>query len=103
MFSLTRPRVITPGGRRSAVVGNPGGADTIARTPSMEVGQAVMLMGVENAGLDISGKRGTVTEVPGHGLVSVTIDDSGDVVSVWPENLKILSSTPAASGDPPSS
>ena len=49
----------------------------------MEVGQAVMLMGVENAGLDISGKRGTVTEVPGHGLVSVTIDDSPVALSAY--------------------
>mmetsp|Transcript_72456 Transcript_72456/g.120795 ORF Transcript_72456/g.120795 Transcript_72456/m.120795 type:complete len:124 (-) Transcript_72456:227-598(-) len=59
----------------------------------MEIGQAVELIGVENAGLDITGKRGTVTEIPGHGLISVTIDGSGAVVSAWPENLKILSCT----------
>ena len=59
----------------------------------LEIGHTVELLGVENAGLDISGKRGTVTEIPGHGLVSVKIDGSGDIVSVWPENLKILSSS----------
>ena len=64
----------------------------------LEVGHAVELMGVENAGLDITGKRGTVTEIPGHGLVSVKLDGSGDIVSAWPENLKILSSTQAADG-----
>lgn len=62
----------------------------------LQIGQAVELMAVENAGLDITGQRGTVTEIPGHGLVSVTIDGSGSVVSAWPENLKILSSTQVA-------
>jgi hypothetical protein len=59
----------------------------------LAVGQAVELMGVENAGLDITGQRGKVTELPKHGLVSVTIDGSGAVVSVWPENLKIVRGT----------
>ena len=64
---------------------------------ALEIGQLVELMGVENAGLDITGKRGTVTEIPEHGLVSVTIDDgSGAVVSAWPENLKVVRSTQAA-------
>ena len=54
------------------------------------VGQAVELIGIENAGLDITGQRGIVTEIPGHGLVSVTIDGSGARVSAWPEQLKIL-------------
>ena len=62
----------------------------------IHIGQAVELMAVENAGIDITGKRGTVTEIPGHGLVSVAIDGSGDVVSAWPENLKILSSSDRA-------
>ena len=61
----------------------------------LEIGTVVELMGVENAGLDITGKRGTVTEIPGHGLVSVKIDGTGEVVSAWPENLKILSSAQA--------
>ena len=61
------------------------------------VGQAVELMGVENAGLDITGTRGTVTHIA-HGLVSVAIDGSGEVVSAWPENLKIIRGTPAADG-----
>ena len=56
----------------------------------IQVGQAVELMGVENAGLDITGKRGTVKELLPGGLVSVAIDGSSDVVSSWPENLKIL-------------
>ena len=61
---------------------------------ALEIGQAVELMGVENAGLDISGKRGMVTEMPASGLVTVKIEgSSGEVVSVWPENLKILKST----------
>ena len=62
----------------------------------ISLGQAVELIGVENAGLDITGKQGTVTELPAHGLVSVTIDGSHDVVSVWPENLKILRSSDRA-------
>ena len=61
----------------------------------VSVGAAVELMGVENAGLDITGTRGTVTQIA-HGLVSVAVDGSGEVVSAWPENLKILSSTPVA-------
>lgn len=57
----------------------------------LAIGTTVELIGVENAGLDITGKRGIVTAIPGHGLVEVTIDDgSGAVVSCWPENLKIL-------------
>ena len=74
----------------------------------LHVGQAVELMGVENAGIDITGERGVVTAVPEHGLVSVTLD-RGAVVSVWPENLKMLpmkhtsggstSSGPAAKGE----
>ena len=63
----------------------------------LEVGQTVELMAVENAGLDITGKRGTVTEIK-HGLVSVTLDGSDGVVSVWPENLKITSSARVADG-----
>ena len=67
----------------------------VSSEPSMEiqVGQAVELMAVENAGIDITGKRGLVTAIPGHGLVSVALDGSGAVVSVWPENLKILKSS----------
>ena len=61
----------------------------------LEIGQAVELMGVENAGLDITGTRGTVKSIQ-HGLVSVTIDGSDEVVSAWPENLKILRGTQAA-------
>ena len=61
----------------------------------IQVGQAVELMAVENAGLDITGKRGTVTEIQSHGLVSVSIDGGGDV-SVWPENLKVVSGPAAA-------
>ena len=62
------------------------------------VGQAVELMGVENAGIDITGKRGTVIKVPGHGLVSVALDGSGDVISAWPENLKVIRSAEVAGG-----
>ena len=58
----------------------------------LQVGQAVELMGVENAGIDITGERGVVTAVPEHGLASVTLD-CGAVLSVWPENLKILRSS----------
>ena len=61
----------------------------------LEIGQAVELMGVENAGLDITGQRGIVTEIKPGGLVSVTIDGTGAVISAWPENLKIVISTPA--------
>ena len=73
----------------------------------LQVGQAVELMGVENAGIDITGERGVVTAVPEHGLASVTLD-GGAVVSVWPENLKILRSsdttpTKHTSGDSTSS
>ena len=73
----------------------------------LQVGQAVELMGVENAGLDITGQRGVVTAAPEHGLASVTLD-GGAVVSVWPENLKILRSsditpTKHTSGDSTSS
>ena len=68
----------------------------------MEVGQTVELIGVENAGLDITGKRGTVREVPKDGgspLVIVAIDDdSGAVISVWPENLKVVTATQVADG-----
>eukprot|EP00966_Prymnesium_polylepis_P077990 1807971-Prymnesium_polylepis.1 len=66
----------------------------------IQIGQAVELMGVENAGLDITGKRGTVTEIPGHGLVSVKIDGTDDVVSAWPENLKILRTQAQAEATP---
>jgi hypothetical protein len=59
----------------------------------MKVGQAVELMGVENAGLDITGKRGTVTEIQRHGLVTVAIDGSDAVISVWPDNLSIVRSS----------
>ena len=62
----------------------------------IQVGSIVELMGVENAGLDITGQRGTVTEMPASGLVSVAIEGSGAVVSSWPENLKIISSAPLA-------
>ena len=65
----------------------------------IEVGQTVELMGVENAGIDLTGKRGIVkAELPG-GLVSVAIDGGDDVISVWPEHLKIVraTATPAAS------
>ena len=65
----------------------------------LAAGQTVELMGVENAGLDITGQRGTVKEIA-HGLVSVTLE-SGSVVSAWPENLKIVQgSTPAAKSEP---
>ena len=53
-------------------------------------GQAVELEAVENAGLDITGQRGVVTAIQPHGLVTVTLDGSSAVVSVWPENLKIV-------------
>ena len=62
----------------------------------IQIGQTVELIGVENAGLDITGKRGTVTEIPGHGLITVAIENSVAVVSAWPENLKIVSATQAA-------
>ncbi len=62
------------------------------------VGQAVELMGVENAGLDITGQRGIVTEIHGYGLISVSLDGSGSIVSAWPENLKIVSSVQVADG-----
>ena len=65
----------------------------------IEVGQTVELMGVENAGIDLTGKRGIVKcELPG-GLVSVAIHGGDDVISVWPEHLKIVraTATPAAS------
>ena len=43
------------------------------------VGQTVVLQGVENAGIDLTGKRGTVTaELPG-GLVSVALAGGADV------------------------
>ena len=43
------------------------------------MGQTVELMGVENAGIDLTGKRGIVKcELPG-GLVSVAIDGGDDV------------------------
>ena len=60
------------------------------------IGSIVELMGVENAGIDISGKRGTVTAIPGHGLVSVQLDSNDDIVSAWPENIKVLSSAQVA-------
>ena len=62
----------------------------------MEIGQAVELIGVENAGLDITGQRGTVAEVHSHGLVAVKINGSDAVISVWPENLKIVQNKAAA-------
>ena len=62
----------------------------------LEVGKAVEIMGVENSGIDITGQRGTVKEIHGHGLISVTIDGTGDVVSAWPENLKIIRTTHVA-------
>mmetsp|Transcript_27930 Transcript_27930/g.50936 ORF Transcript_27930/g.50936 Transcript_27930/m.50936 type:complete len:91 (+) Transcript_27930:62-334(+) len=55
-----------------------------------EIGQTVELMGVENAGLDITGRQGKVTKIPGHGLIIVALDGGVDCVSVWPENLKIV-------------
>ena len=59
------------------------------------VGQTVVLQGVENAGIDLTGKRGTVTaELPG-GLVSVALAGGEDVISVWPEHLKIVPSEPS--------
>ena len=64
-------------------------------TMEIQIGQAVELMAVENAGIDITGKRGVVTAIPGHGLVSVALD-GGAVVSAWPENLKILRSSDPA-------
>ena len=68
------------------------------RSMELAVGQTVELMGVENAGLDITGKRGTVVEIPASGLVHVKIDDSSEVVCCWPENLKILTVTQASNG-----
>ena len=60
----------------------------------MAIGQAVEITGVQIEGLEINGKRGTVTETPGRGLVSVTIDGSGEVVSVKAENLtQVVAST----------
>ena len=67
----------------------PATASRVHRVMELQVGQAVELMGVENAGIDITGERGVVTAVPEHGLASVTLD-CGAVLSVWPENLKIL-------------
>ena len=59
------------------------------------VGQTVVLQGVENAGIDLTGKRGTVTaELPG-GLVSVALAGGADVISVWPEHLKVVPSEPS--------
>ena len=59
------------------------------------VGQTVVLHGVENAGIDLTGKRGTVTaELPG-GLVSVALAGGADVISVWPEHLKVVPSEPS--------
>ena len=62
----------------------------------LAIGQTVELMGVENAGLDITGTRGTVKDIPGSGLVSVKIDGRDEVVSAWPENLKIIASSAQA-------
>ena len=69
---------------------------SLASAPSMEleIGQTVELMGVENAGLDITGQQGSVTEFQRGGLVSVTLE-SGAVVSAWPENLKVVRTRPA--------
>ena len=61
------------------------------------VGQVVELEGVENAGLDITGTRGVVTEIR-NGLVSVRLDGSRGVVSAWPENLKIVRGVQVAAG-----
>ena len=44
--------------------------------------------------MDLTGQRGTVIAMnQGSGLASVKIDGSGSEISVWPENLKIVSST----------
>ena len=72
--------------------GAPGCTAASYHVMELQVGQAVELMGVENAGIDITGERGVVTAVPEHGLASVTLD-GGAVLSVWPENLKILRSS----------
>ena len=56
----------------------------------LSIGQAVELCGVENAGLDITGARGTVADIPPSGLVCVKLDGSDTVISTWPENLKIV-------------
>ena len=72
--------------------------------PEIEIGMTVELLGVENAGLDITGKRGTVTEIPGHGLISITLDGGDGVVSSWPENLKIVraaNTAPSTDSEPP--
>ena len=78
-----------PPARRAACTAT---AAPVHRVMELQVGQAVELMGVENAGIDITGERGVVTAVPEHGLASVTLD-GGAVLSVWPENLKILRSS----------
>ena len=57
------------------------------------VGQTVELEGIENAGLDLTGKRGKVIAELPSGLVSVALDGGDDVISVWPEHLKIVRAT----------
>ena len=55
----------------------------------LEIGQAVELMGVENAGLDITGTRGTVKSIQ-HGLVSgrlMAATQGGQCVAGKPEDI----------------
>ena len=71
---------------------------------AVEIGQAVDITGVATEGLEVNGKRGTVTEIPGHGLISITLDGGDGVVSSWPENLKIVrgaNPAPSTDSEPP--
>lgn len=61
----------------------------------IQVGQVVELTAVENSEIDLTGQRGTVIAMNhGSGLASVRMDGTGSELSVWPETLKIVSSTP---------
>ena len=61
---------------------------------SIEVGKTVELTAVENSELDLTGKRGTVIRINHQsGLAVVSI--GGSEISVWPDNLKVVSSTAA--------
>ena len=66
----------------------------------IQVGQVVELTAVENSEMDLTGQRGTVIALnQGSGLASVKIDGSGSEISVWPENLKIVSTTQAVADE----
>ena len=60
----------------------------------IDVGVTVELTAVENSELDLTGKRGTVIRINHQsGLAVVSI--GGSEISVWPDNLKVVSSTAA--------